>query len=193
MFNYGKLEEAIASSGKKKTYLCQRLNRPPYYLRDVIKQKNAIPEEYQKILAEELGVTVNYLNDLPEEKDKYEIDKIKELAKEQGKSLSYICKQLNVANNYLTDVAAGRNQLKPDRLAQIADILGTTPEYLRGETDIKEKPAENGGLSEDDKKLLDFFNRLPEKVQNLFADMEQLSPEQLDALEAVVRSYLPKE
>lgn len=122
-----------------------------------------------------------------------EITKIKALAKEQGKSLSYICKQLNVANNYLTDVAAGRNQLKPDRLAQIAEILDTTPEYLRGETDIKEKPAENGELSEDDIKLLNFFNRLPEKVQNLFADMEQLSPEQLDALEAVVRSYLPKE
>lgn len=122
-----------------------------------------------------------------------EIDRIKELAKEQKRSLSYICAQIGVANNYLTDIARGKNTLKPDRLAQIADILGTTPEYLRGETDIKEKPAENGELSEDDKKLLDFFNRLPEKVQNLFADMERLSPEQLDALEAVVRSYLPKE
>lgn len=123
----------------------------------------------------------------------YEIDKIKRLAKEQGKSLSFICAQLKTSRTFFLDVERGKSSLKPDRLAQIADILGTTPEYLRGETDIKEKPAENGELSEDDIKLLAFFNRLPPKVQSLFADMERLSPEQLDALEAVVRSYLPKE
>ena len=123
----------------------------------------------------------------------YEIDRIKELAKEQKRSLSYICAKIGVANNYLTDIARGKNTLKPDRLAQIAEIIGTTPEYLSGETDKKEKPAENGELSEDEIKLLAFFNRLPKKVQSLFADMEHLSPEQLDALEAVVRSYLPKE
>lgn len=123
----------------------------------------------------------------------YEIDKIKELAKEQGKSMAFLCTKLNVTKTYFADIARGKNTLKPDRLAQIADILGTTPEYLRGETDIKEKPAENGELSEDDIKLLAFFNRLPPQVQSLFADMERLSPAQLDALEAVVRSYLPKE
>lgn len=122
-----------------------------------------------------------------------EIDKIKELAKEQGKSLTFICTKLGLTRTYFIDVQKGKNTLKPDRLEQIADILGTTPEYLRGETDIKEKPAENGELSEDDIKLLAFFNRLPPQVQSLFADMERLSPEQLDALEAVVRSYLPKE
>lgn len=63
MFNYDKLEQAIKQSGKKKTYLCEKLGRPPYYLRDVIKQKNVIPDEYQTILADELGVTVEWLND----------------------------------------------------------------------------------------------------------------------------------
>lgn len=67
MFNYDKLEKAVAESGKTKTYLCNKLGRPKYYLRDVIRQKNAIPEEYQTILAAELGVTVAYLNDEPEE------------------------------------------------------------------------------------------------------------------------------
>ena len=104
--------------------------------------------------------------------------------------MSFVSTQLGLRRTYLKDVKAGRSSIPADRLA---DILGTTPEYLRGETDIKEKPAENGELSEDDIKLLAFFNRLPPKVQSLFADMEHLSPEQLDALEAVVRSYLPKE
>lgn len=70
MFNYDKLVNAIEQSGKTKTYLCQKLGRPPYYLRDVIKQKNAIPSEYQNILAHELGVTVEYLNDSVEQKEK---------------------------------------------------------------------------------------------------------------------------
>lgn len=68
LFNYDKLKAAIEASGKSKTYLCKRLERPPYYLRDVIRQKNNIPDEYQKILATELGVTVEYLNDQNEKK-----------------------------------------------------------------------------------------------------------------------------
>lgn len=70
MFNYDKLENAIAKSGKTKTYLCQKLNRPAYYLRDVLKQKNIIPMEYQIILAGELGVSVEWLNDESDIKEK---------------------------------------------------------------------------------------------------------------------------
>ena len=44
------------------------MNRPAYYLRDVLKQKNAIPSEQQRILADELGVTVEWLNDEETEK-----------------------------------------------------------------------------------------------------------------------------
>ena len=70
MFNYDKLEQAIAESGKTKTYLCKQMGRPAYYLRDVVKQKNSIPEEQQKILAEELGVSVEWLNDETDKKEK---------------------------------------------------------------------------------------------------------------------------
>lgn len=60
--DYDRLKEAIQNSGKKKKYLCEKMGKPPYYLRDVIKQKNKIPEDLQKILAEELFVTVEWLN-----------------------------------------------------------------------------------------------------------------------------------
>lgn len=93
----------------------------------------------------------------------YEIDKIKELAKEQGKSLSFICAQLKTSRTFFLDVERGKSSLKPDRLAQIADILDTTPEYLRGETDIKEKaPAQ---LSELEQKMLEIFRSLSEEQQ----------------------------
>lgn len=62
LFNYDRLQESIKQSGKTKTYLCEKMGKPNYYLRDVIKQKNKIPEELQKILANELGVTVEWLN-----------------------------------------------------------------------------------------------------------------------------------
>ena len=84
LFNYDKLADAIEQSGKTKTYLCQKLGRPAYYLRDVIKQKNAIPPEYQTILAHELGVTVEYLNDGAEQKEKpaHNVDELSDLKKQ---------------------------------------------------------------------------------------------------------------
>lgn len=119
----------------------------------------------------------------------YEIDKIKKLAKEQGKSLSFICAQLKTSRTFFLDVERGKSSLKPDRLAQIADILGTTPEYLRGETDIKEKPAENGELSEDDIKLLTICHQLPPEFQRAISRLDELSPSQQQALKAVLLSY----
>lgn len=119
----------------------------------------------------------------------YEIDKIKKLAKEQGKSLSFICAQLKTSRTFFLDVERGKSSLKPDRLAQIADILGTTPEYLRGETDVKEKPAENGELSEDDIKLLKICHQLPPEFQRAIARLDELSPSQQQALKAVLLSY----
>ena len=63
MFNYDKLDTLIDESGKTKSFLCRQMGKPVYYLRDVLKQRTAIPLELQEILARELGVTVAYLND----------------------------------------------------------------------------------------------------------------------------------
>ena len=105
----------------------------------------------------------------------YEIDKIKELAKEQGKSMAFLCTKLNVTKTYFADIARGKNTLKPDRLAQIAEILGTTPEYLSGETDKKEKPDVNIELSEQEKHLIEIIRTLsPKDVNRLEAIAEDL-------------------
>lgn len=91
----------------------------------------------------------------------YEIDKIKELAKEQGKSLSFICAQLKTSRTFFLDVERGKSSLKPDRLAQIAEILGTTPEYLCGETDIKEKPSLAEELTNEEYEMLRLWRAAP--------------------------------
>ena len=73
------------------------------------------------------------------------IDKIEALAKEKGVSLSFICGKLGLARNYLSEVKKGKTKISDDRIAIIADLLNTTPEYLKGETDIKEKPSSSLG------------------------------------------------
>lgn len=67
------------------------------------------------------------------------ITRILELAKSKGISLTFICNKLGRANNYLLEIKKGKNRLTDDNVSIIADILDTTPEYLKGETDIKEK------------------------------------------------------
>lgn len=85
-------------------------------------------------------------------------DRIRSLSKEKGISLSFICRKLGVAPVYFIDIEKSSRDIPEDKLSVIADILNTTPEYLKGETDIKEKPA---GESKPD--YLVKFDSLPEK------------------------------
>ena len=74
MFNYDKLNNAIEGSGKTKAYLCRKLGRPPYFLRDVMRIKSPLSETDQATLATELGVSVQWLNDEPEIKKEQPAD-----------------------------------------------------------------------------------------------------------------------
>lgn len=70
------------------------------------------------------------------------IDRIKELAKEKGIKIKFICSQLGLAETYLSNVKNGKDRMTDERLQKIADILDTTVEYLTGESDEKEKTPE---------------------------------------------------
>lgn len=83
MFNYDKLNEAIEKSGKTKAHLCRKLGRPPYFLRDVVRIKTALSSGDQKILADELGVTVAWLNDEEENIKKEPVAVSNELSEEE--------------------------------------------------------------------------------------------------------------
>lgn len=100
-----------------------------------------------------------------------EIDRIKELAKEKGVSLAFICSKLGLQRGYFVDVSHGRTSISEERLDIIADILGTTTDYLHGKTDKKEKPDEIAGLSENEIELLNLFRQLSSQEQGLFLKM----------------------
>lgn len=70
-----------------------------------------------------------------------EVDRIKERAKAKDISLRKLYRALELPQEYLRDVNAGKTTLSEARLEKIADYLDTTVEYLRGETDEKNKPA----------------------------------------------------
>lgn len=85
-----------------------------------------------------------------------ELDRIKQLAKEKGITLAFICSKLGLQRGYFVDVSHGRTTISDERMNVIADILGTTTDYLHGKTDKKEKPDVSAGLSEIQKAMINW-------------------------------------
>ena len=105
------------------------------------------------------------------------IDRIKELAKEKGIKIKYICSQLGLAETYLSNVKNGKDRMTDERLQKIADILDTTVEYLTGETDEKKKPpVETEGEYDKDEDFKAFSKVLgdltPEELQKVLSYAE---------------------
>lgn len=82
----------------------------------------------------------------------FDFPRIKLLAKENGLSITFICKKLNMAKTYFHDLEKTGRDIPDDKIKVIADILDTTPEYLRGKTDIKAK-EKSPSISDEDIKV----------------------------------------
>ena len=75
---------------------------------------------------------------------------------------------------------SGRNSSYKKYIHAIADYLNVSVEYLKGETDQKEKPLTIGEeLSEDEKMLLNLFRQIPEERQQAFLEMGRLYSDSL--------------
>ncbi|GEM_PF-7071282 len=84
------------------------------------------------------------------------VDRIMELAKTHGIKLSYLAGLFGLGRTYFQDVKKRNADIPDDRLIVIAEKLYTTPEYLKGETDVKEKPpVGNEGNDEVERQLLE--------------------------------------
>ena len=94
------------------------------------------------------------------------IDRIKELAKEKGIKIKYICSQLGLAETYLSNVKNGKDRMTDERLQKIADILDTTVEYLTGESDEKESSVGiTVSLTSEESALIESYRNSPENVR----------------------------
>ena len=57
------------------------------------------------------------------------VERIKKLAKQQGRSLSYLCRELGFSSRtYFTDVERNNRTIPEDKLKILADILGVSVE-----------------------------------------------------------------
>lgn len=62
------------------------------------------------------------------------IDRIKFLANKRGMKMKFLTDSLGLNASYFSNVKSGKTQITRDRLEIIAEILGTTADYLAGET-----------------------------------------------------------
>ena len=88
MFCYDRLDELIAETGKKKTYLSQKMGHSGRYLNDAKKQNLNIKPADLAILAEELGTTPEYLTGESEQKEKPDL--VKEIGPKKAELLEAV-------------------------------------------------------------------------------------------------------
>lgn len=69
-------------------------------------------------------------------------DRLDNLVAETGKKKTFLSQKMGHAGRYLNDARKQNLNIKGADLQVLADELGTTPEYLTGLTDKKEKPTE---------------------------------------------------
>ena len=60
------------------------------------------------------------------------LQRIKDLAREQGRSMSYLCSKMGVTRVYFNDIEKHGREIPLDKLTIIASALNTTVDYLLG-------------------------------------------------------------
>jgi len=114
------------------------------------------------------------------------LNKIKSLARENGLSMSFLCKKLGLGTSYFNDIKISGKDIPDDRLLIIANILDTTPEYLRDETDEK-KPLVNG-----DEELTEYLNYLKNRpeMKMLFSLAKDATKEDVEKSVKIIEAFL---
>lgn len=80
-----------------------------------------------------------------------DFNRFDDLRASKGVTVSFLCSIVGKNRGYIKDCRTKNTRIPPEYIKKWADALGTTPEYLNGETDEKEKPATvniGDGLSE---------------------------------------------
>lgn len=90
-------------------------------------------------------------------------DRIQELCKSKGVSGSRMCLDLGMSKSTLSDLKSGRKKgVNAETAHKIASYLGVSVGYLLGEEE-KEKPTvQDDGLTENQRKLMEFAKSVPD-------------------------------
>lgn len=77
----------------------------------------------------------------------FRYDRLDELIQKTGKKKNHLSIAMGHSGRYLNDAKKQKTNIKGDDLLFLAAELGTTPEYLSGESDEK-KPVQKNELSD---------------------------------------------
>lgn len=93
-------------------------------------------------------------------------DRLENLRKAKGITNTFLCSLVGQRRQYIADSKNKNINIPSEYIKRWAEALGTTPEYLNGETDIKEQPATNDdGLTEEQREIIELFDRADPEVQ----------------------------
>ena len=99
------------------------------------------------------------------------------LCVEKGIKGGRMCTDLGLSKSLMTDLKSGRKKgVNAETAQKIASYFGVSVGYLLGEEEKEEKPtAEDDGLSENMKQLIDFAKSVPEdKVELVLKVMRSI-------------------
>jgi transcriptional regulator with XRE-family HTH domain len=117
------------------------------------------------------------------------INKIKQLAKEKGLKLSFLCEKIGASRYRLYDWERGKSFPTENEIQTIADLLGTTVDYLTDKTDKKEKPLVNG-----DEELTEYLEELKTRpeMRMMFQLAKGATKEDVEKAVKIVEAFLKK-
>lgn len=103
-------------------------------------------------------------------------NRIKEQCKKTGVSQKHLCDSVGKSRQYLNNIWDGKCSPTEEELKAFASILGTTPEYLSGETDDSSHVGEEAEITSEDEEMLMLFRTLsPENKEILKKLIGQMS------------------
>lgn len=96
-------------------------------------------------------------------------ERLSDLCQEKGVKGGRMCTDLGFSKSLMTDLKSGRKKgVNAETAQKIASYFGVSVGYLLGEEEKEEKPtAEDDGLSENMKLLIDFAKSVPEEKVEL--------------------------
>lgn len=118
----------------------------------------------------------------------FRYDRLNELVKETGVKKSHICRLLGKSPYYLRDAEKTKTNISGKLLQIIADAVGTTPEYLTGETEERYPAPERDGVISH---ISDIYDALsPENRQRLeeFAEFLHTRQQKQDSPETASKA-----
>ena len=94
----------------------------------------------------------------------FDFNRFETLRAERGVSKAFIAQKLDRAASLCNDWKPGKSTTSEQQIKAVAKILGTSPEYLKGETDEK-TPAETGEGSKYNRIIMEILENITDETK----------------------------